>query len=214
MKFVKLSAALAVAVASLAANAAPTELVKNGSFEADPQAAGGYTYRTTLQDWSNEAASGVQPFELRNDRSGQAFDGLNFVELDTNANSNIYQNITGIGKATLSFWHMARPKTGPTNGLGVSFGGTELSVFGVNASGPLTYLNDKSQWKQFTSEVDFGSVKSTKTLSFYALGNSDSYGTSLDKVSIMGSVPEPETYALMLAGLGMMGFIARRRRAV
>ncbi|MBW8892361.1 MAG: PEP-CTERM sorting domain-containing protein [Burkholderiales bacterium] len=26
-------------------------------------------------------------------------------------------------------------------------------------------------------------------------------------------VPEPETYALLLAGLGIMGFIARRRRA-
>ena len=26
------------------------------------------------------------------------------------------------------------------------------------------------------------------------------------------SIPEPETYALMLAGLGLMGFVARRRK--
>lgn len=30
---------------------------------------------------------------------------------------------------------------------------------------------------------------------------------------ITNPVPEPETYALMLAGIGMMGFMARRRRA-
>jgi hypothetical protein len=31
--------------------------------------------------------------------------------------------------------------------------------------------------------------------------------------AITAAVPEPETYALMLAGLGMMGFMAKRRRA-
>ncbi len=30
--------------------------------------------------------------------------------------------------------------------------------------------------------------------------------------SIAAPVPEPESYALMLAGLGVMGFVARRRR--
>jgi hypothetical protein len=37
-----------------------------------------------------------------------------------------------------------------------------------------------------------------------------SYAGTLDLVAI--PVPEPETYAMMLAGLGLMGFIARRRR--
>jgi PEP-CTERM motif-containing protein len=39
----------------------------------------------------------------------------------------------------------------------------------------------------------------------------DSYG-STGNVGV-SPVPEPETYALFLAGLGMMGFMARRRRA-
>lgn len=33
----------------------------------------------------------------------------------------------------------------------------------------------------------------------------------LNNVSIAASVPEPETYALMMAGLGFVGFMARRR---
>jgi hypothetical protein len=31
--------------------------------------------------------------------------------------------------------------------------------------------------------------------------------------TITPSIPEPETYALMLAGLGLVGYVARRRRA-
>lgn len=40
-------------------------------------------------------------------------------------------------------------------------------------------------------------------------GGSGSYGGNL----VATPIPEPETYALMLAGLGVVGFVASRRRA-
>lgn len=58
--------------------------------------------------------------------------------------------------------------------------------------------------------------------SAYAASNAgSSYATSgtwrFDMVTVSGNtiaaVPEPETYAMLLAGLGLMGFVARRRQA-
>ena len=40
----------------------------------------------------------------------------------------------------------------------------------------------------------------------------DQESTVLGYELIMGAVPEPETYAMFMAGLGLMGFIARRRK--
>jgi hypothetical protein len=46
------------------------------------------------------------------------------------------------------------------------------------------------------------------------------YDTAADKVNLLvtqavtAAVPEPESWALMLAGMGVMGWLARRQRAV
>ncbi|MCZ8077535.1 MAG: FxDxF family PEP-CTERM protein, partial [Paucibacter sp.] len=42
------------------------------------------------------------------------------------------------------------------------------------------------------------------------------HGLAIDNLSIqtVSAVPEPGTYAMLLAGLGCVGFIARRRKAV
>ncbi len=51
----------------------------------------------------------------------------------------------------------------------------------------------------------------TYTLSFWNNNSNDNVGMLLDNVNVT-AVPEPETYAMMLAGLGLVGFMARRRR--
>jgi hypothetical protein len=47
------------------------------------------------------------------------------------------------------------------------------------------------------------------TTSFASLSNATLYSTGLAPVA---AVPEPGTYAMLLAGLGLMGFVARRRQ--
>ena len=51
---------------------------------------------------------------------------------------------------------------------------------------------------------------------YYGNVAGDAIGLSevVDNIDLVaGAVPEPETYALMLAGLGVVGFMARRRKA-
>jgi hypothetical protein len=48
----------------------------------------------------------------------------------------------------------------------------------------------------------------------YASNQWGNYTTfTADRASPMAAVPEPETYAMLIAGLGLLGFMARRRKA-
>jgi PEP-CTERM motif len=48
---------------------------------------------------------------------------------------------------------------------------------------------------------------------FTSVAISGSFATGMTDVQLAQAVPEPETYALLLAGLGAVVFVARRRRA-
>lgn len=56
----------------------------------------------------------------------------------------------------------------------------------------------------------------TSSSGIYILFGPDGYNGGIDNidftVSQVGAVPEPETYAMMLAGLGLLGVAARRRK--
>jgi hypothetical protein len=53
-------------------------------------------------------------------------------------------------------------------------------------------------------------------LDFHQTGNPGTQGVvffdDLRVATAVAPIPEPETYAMLLAGLGMMAFLARRRR--
>jgi hypothetical protein len=78
--------------------------------------------------------------------------------------------------------------------------------------------NDRNSWFGFleVSEINFG--MGAGEYDYLILFNDDyadnDYNDMVVGVKAVQAIPEPETYALMLAGLGVVGFMARRRRQV
>jgi len=194
--------AAALLAAPLMALAEPANLVVNGSFETTVVGNGSWTIVNSLSGWT----TGNGGVELRHNAVGTALDGQNFAELDTTGNSSISQNINTVAGQwySLSFYYSNRIDVAQaSNGLGWSFGAASGSTITP------AQISGDHQWQLFTTQV-LG-TGAPMTLTFTALGNSDSLGTSLDKISV-SAVPEPQTYALMLAGLAAMGFVAKRRK--
>ena len=87
--------------------------------------------------------------------------------------------------------------------------------FQANANAPRYYTLDQlNPGPRQDRVVAFQNGASTNWLFAYEDGTDFDYNDMAVKVeSITAAVPEPETYALMLAGLAAMGFVARRRKA-
>jgi hypothetical protein len=207
---------------------AQANLISNGSFEtvncADRVAGVGTACTNNLSagqwvvlknvtgGWTTVSGSGI---EIRDAVSGIAQNGSNFVELDAHgkpgSDNSFMQQVfnSPTSQMMLSFWYAARPGTSPTtNGINVFFNGTNVTsslVGGPNVGNG----SSNTSWIQYTLALN-GNAGSN-TLGFKAIGKDDTYGGSLDNIYVT-AVPEPGTLALLLAGLGCVGFVAHRRR--
>ncbi len=207
-----------VAMMSLASvSAFATNLITDGSFEDQAQAAGSWAIYSNIPGW---AAVSPGQIELRNNVAGTAEDGVNFVELDANFNSAMQQVVSTVAgqQYSLSFWYSSRPVSGynsafpgntvpaDSNGLTFNVGAGDVSVY-VATENDMT----DNDWKLYTTT--FTATGASTTLTFTAVGTSDSYGTSLDNV-ILTAVPEPGEGALIIAGLlGIAGLAHRRKHS-
>lgn len=194
------TAAAALALCASAAHA-DTNLVSNGSFEANQLGSGSWTVFANPVGWTTSGGS----LELRNNVAGSAQDGNMYAELDGYGNMAISQTLsTVVGQTyTLSFWFSDR------TGVAVDSNGISWSVGALSGlvNGPYNGTGN-NVWQQFTTT--FTATSTSTVLSFAGAGTSDSLGSSLDNISVT-AVPEPATFGLMAAGLGLMGVVRRRR---
>ncbi len=112
----------------------------------------------------------------------------------------------------------------PVAGVGGFFFGSDLFGFSTPASyltlsatdstgATVTYTLDAPQFNSFVGFVSTGSLVS---FSVTAADQPGVWATVNDLLlsgpATVTTVPEPETYGMMLAGLGLLGVIARRKR--
>jgi hypothetical protein len=189
---------LGVAILISSMGVANANVVQNGSFEENRMASGNWGF-VNVTDWTNSDSVGT---ELRHNVAGVASSGFNFVELDGNQNSSISQTLNTIEgqKYTFSFDYANR------YGVSVASNGLDWSL--GNDAGSAPVINSGNGWHTFSQ--DFTATSSQTLLKFTAIGTNDSLGSSLDNISV-SPVPEPEEWAMMMLGLGLMGFVSKRK---
>ena len=104
----------------------------------------------------------------------------------------------------------------PTAPVWASGGVINFSLFGFGDLGSITASLNNNPFTASATEpgvftldpVYLGPGPLTLTISGIVTAAGGSYGGNLNVLA----VPEPETYAMMLGGLGLLGFLARRRK--
>ncbi|HZV62918.1 MAG TPA: PEP-CTERM sorting domain-containing protein [Methylophilaceae bacterium] len=114
------------------------------------------------------------------------------IAVDSDTNSPIVSNVSGDTVVSVS------PGGGPGGNWDFRF----------DLTGPQQARLTANETVSFDATFDQAVVLGSNSFALHVQGLTDAQGGSAWYVPI----PEPETYAMMLAGLGMLGFTAKRRK--
>jgi choice-of-anchor C domain-containing protein len=129
------------------------------------------------------------------------------IDLDGNAPGAISQDLSlAAGGYLLTFSLAGNPDGGNTTKS------VEVSIDGVTRDYTFnTAGQSKDSMGWVTESIWFTNTDAATTLSFTSKDAGGPYGAALADVSVT-AVPEPESISLLLAGLGMVGVMASRRK--
>ena len=171
------------------------------AFAASPAGANTLTYQSVTFETMALDADTLQLSVLNATSATGDWTGINYLKAFE------LKDIGNVTGATLAGWSVS-----VDNGLaafGCTTGGTNGACFTSTPAASLT--NSMVYTIDFTgTNLDF-SAPHLKVEFLTGLNDVQKTGDLLSQ-TIPTAVPEPETYALMMAGLGAMGFVARRRK--
>lgn len=166
----------------------------------------GYGVYTSIPGWTTLSEPGI---ELQNNDTLPQIDahgGNWYVELDSDANASMYQDISfaSAGQYILSFWYAPRTPDLNNNGISWAIGNVAGAVTDVFPNG----------WREVTSVFTVANAGDVLRLVFAATELSNGNGGLIDDVSVtqLAPVPLPAAGMLLMGGLAGLGAVSRRRR--
>lgn len=111
----------------------------------------------------------------------------------------------GGGKFVLSFDARGNDQSGSGGAADQRF---IVTVDGVTHAGPIVTPG----WNNFS--INLTLAAGSHTFAFQKNDDRSFYAAGLDNVSLTGGVPEAPTWAMLIAGFGLIGTALRRRTAV
>lgn len=200
---------IVLAAVAVASGASATTLI-DGSFEAPNLGTGNYSYATQPAGWTGTGAlvnaQGASAWYGAAPPAGQ--DGAQFYALQTT--SSIFQNFvaTRSGRLTVSWLSAGRPDLG--SDAGDQSYDVSLTGSGIEQGSLGTFTTHSGQAFERLSGTGVVTAGQIYTVSFRGLSTTDETAF-IDGVTVAG-VPEAATWAMMLAGFGLVGTAVRGAR--
>ncbi|BAY13591.1 DUF642 domain-containing protein [Calothrix sp. NIES-2098] len=200
---------LSLAVANKSAVAA--NIVTNGSFESPDIPTPSFKIFPSIPGWSLSPGSKGIGIEVQDNIAGKPFEGNQFVELDSNGVTGIFQDLATVIGQKYKLEFAFAPRQGVAdNRLNIFWGDNLVDSLSANGAGAA-----KTKWQTFAYELV--ATSTTTRLSFNDLDEvSNNAGAYLDDVKVTAipeatKVPEPATVLGLLA-IGMVGATSLRKQ--